>query len=250
MTSTISRRPLLAGNWKMHGSTAEARAWARAAAGAAADNRNEVALFPPAPFLQLVLAEVDGAVSVGGQSCHTNTKGAFTGATSAAMLADLGCTYVLCGHSERRHIFGESDEFVAGAAAQAATHGLTPVLCVGEKIEEREAEDTQSVLSRQLTAALDVLPPAPHPLVIAYEPVWAIGTGKAATAEDAQAAHAFLRELVARRDPERAAGLRILYGGSVKPDNVAGYLACPDIDGALVGGASLDPAAFAEIATA
>ncbi|MDJ0522761.1 MAG: triose-phosphate isomerase [Planctomycetota bacterium] len=244
---TTTRTPLIAGNWKMNGTREEARGWAAAAAEALTGSTNDAAVFPPDAWLcdvAEVLASAGGAVALGGQSCCWEPKGAFTGATSAAMLAEVGCRYVLCGHSERRHVFGESDADVAGSMAQALAAGLTPVLCVGETIEEREAGRTQEVLLTQVDAGLGALRGADDPLVIAYEPVWAIGTGKAATPTEAAEAHAWIRARVAETDAERAERVRILYGGSVNPDNIGGFLDVPDVDGALIGGAALDPVKF------
>ncbi len=246
--SSTERTPLIAGNWKMNGSLGEARTWAEAAAAAAAASGNDVAVFAPAPWLMSVggtLADAGGGVVLGGQACSWESKGAFTGAVSAAMLAEAGCTAVLCGHSERRHVFGESDEDVAGGLAQALEAGLEPVLCVGETLEEREAGRTSEVILRQLDAGLARLRSGDDPLTIAYEPVWAIGTGKAASPAEAAEAHAVLRARVAETDAERAARVRILYGGSANPDNMGGFLEVSDIDGLLIGGASLDPAKFA-----
>jgi len=242
-----NRRILIAGNWKMNGLEADARRWAEAAIQADASTPNEVALFPPFPWLAAVggiVGAPDGAVGLGGQCCHTEPYGAFTGSISAGMLKDAGCRYVLCGHSERRHLGGETDEVVAASMVRAFEEGLTPVLCVGETLQEREAGQAREVVLRQLDAGLDVLPSPDAPLVVAYEPVWAIGTGLTASPEEAAGAHASIRTRVAERDGKRALGLRILYGGSVKPGNIGGLLASPDVDGALVGGASLDPEAF------
>jgi len=248
-----TRRPLIAGNWKMNGLATDARRWAEAAVEAARESPNEVALFPPFPWLALVAGIVgapDGEVALGGQCCHTEPYGAFTGSVSAAMLADAGCRYVLCGHSERRHLGGETDDVVAASLVRALEAGLTPVLCVGETLDERKAGRARDVVLRQLDAGLDALPEAASPLVVAYEPVWAIGTGVTATPEEASGAHAWIRTRAAERDARRAAGLRILYGGSVKPGNIDGLLAMPDVDGALVGGASLDPDAFGRLVSA
>lgn len=237
----------------MHGSRADAVAWTQAAVETAGASPHEVAVFPPTPWLEAALAAAGGpgaALGVGAQGCHPEPKGAFTGAISAGMVADLGCRYVLCGHSERRHVFGETDAFVAGSMRAALEAGVTPVLCVGETADEREAGQTEAVLARQLDAGLAVLRSPEDPLVIAYEPVWAIGTGNPATPKEAAEAHAYLRARVAETDAGRAAAVRILYGGSVKASNIGGFLAVPDVDGALVGGAALDPASFAQIACA
>ncbi len=246
--SSPTRTTLIAGNWKMNGSLGDARTWAEAAAAAAKDSPNDVAVFPPAPWLMAVggkLTDAGGGVHLGGQAVCWESKGAFTGAVAASMLAEAGCAMVLCGHSERRHVFGETDEEVAGGLAQALEAGLEPVLCVGETLEEREAGQTEAVILRQLDAGLARLRGADDPLTIAYEPVWAIGTGKAATPTEAAEAHAALRARVAETDAERAARVRILYGGSANPDNMGGFLDVSDVDGLLIGGASLDPAKFA-----
>ena len=250
---STSRRPLIAGNWKMNGSRADARRWTEAAREAAAGTDNEVALFPPYPWLTEVatlLDAPDGAVGLGAQACHTEPYGAFTGAVSAAMCREAGCRYVLCGHSERRHVMGESDEVVVTTMRRSLEEGLVPVLCVGETLEERRALQARGVVLRQLDAGLEALPGPDAPLVVAYEPVWAIGTGLTASPEEASEAHGWVRARVAEVDETRARGLRILYGGSVKPGNIGGLLAAPDVDGALVGGAALDPRAFAEIIVA
>ena len=241
------RTPLIAGNWKMNGTREEARGWAAAAVEALQGSRSEAAVFPPFPWLAdvaEVLRAAGGGVALGGQACCWEPAGAFTGATSAGMLAELGCRYVLCGHSERRHVFGETDTHVAGSVARALEAGLTPVLCVGETLDQRAAGRTREILLTQVDAALGALRSARDPLVIAYEPVWAIGTGKAASPTEAAEAHAWVRERVAETDAERAAGVRILYGGSVHPDNIGGFLEVHDVDGALIGGAALDPVKF------
>ena len=246
--SSTTRTTLIAGNWKMNGSLCDPRTWAEAAAAAATDSPNDVAVFPPAPWLMAVggsLADAGGTVALGAQACCWEPSGAFTGAVAASMLAEAGCRMVLCGHSERRHVFGESDAEVAGSLAQALEAGLEPVLCVGETLEEREAGQTEAVILRQLDAGLARLRGPEDPLIIAYEPVWAIGTGKAATPTEAAVAHAALRARVAETDAERAERVRILYGGSAKPANMGGFLEVSDVDGLLIGGASLDPAAFA-----
>lgn len=258
-----TRRVLIAGNWKMNGLEADARRWAEAAVDAVADaladaladaagdaassTPSEVALFPPFPWLSVVggiVGAPDGPVGLGAQCCHTEPYGAFTGSVSAEMLKDAGCRYVLCGHSERRHLGGETDEVVAASLGRALEAGLVPVLCVGETLTERKGGRARDVVLRQLDSGLDALPGPDAPLVVAYEPVWAIGTGLTASPEEAAGAHAWIRTRVAERDGKRAQGLRILYGGSVKPGNIGDLLASPDVDGALVGGASLDPEAF------
>jgi triosephosphate isomerase len=182
---------------------------------------------------------------MGGQDLHRADQGAHTGDVSGAQLADAGCTWALCGHSERRRDHRESDELVAAKVVAAARHGLTPMVCVGETREERRAGQTLAVLERQLRAALAS---GPDPVAVAYEPVWAIGTGDTATPETAEEAHAFLRRLLGELRGEVAAGrIPLLYGGSVTPDNAAGLIARPDVDGFLVGGASLDPRKFLSI---
>lgn len=246
-----ARRLLVAGNWKMNGSLADTRRWALAAAQAARHVQAEVVLFPPYPWLLEVAGLLAGSPArMGAQACHAEPHGAFTGGVSASMLADAGCAYVLCGHSERRLGSGETDQVVCESMRRAWEAGVEPVLCVGETASQRKAGATEEVLGRQLAAALDALPGRPAPLTLAYEPVWAIGTGVVATPDTAQQAHAFLRAQVAARDPQRAGRVRILYGGSVKPDKMEGLLAMPDVDGFLVGGASLDPVAFAALARA
>jgi triosephosphate isomerase len=243
-------RRLIAGNWKMNGTLADAARWARAAVAAAMSSPNEVVLFPPYPLLATVAPIVSAGgstVRLGAQACHTEPYGAFTGAVSAAMLAEVGCAYVLCGHSERRRHFAEDDARVAGSVRAAVVAGLVPVLCVGETAEERAAHRTREVVLRQLDAALDALPRPDARFEVAYEPVWAIGTGVHATPEQAAEVHGWIRSRAAERLPKRRDRLRILYGGSVTPANIAGFLSETDVDGALVGGQSLDPAAFASL---
>ena len=244
----MSRIPLVAANWKMHLLAAEARAWCEALCDGLPVGGVEVAVFPSFPLLPAVAGAVAGAASptgVGGQDLHPEDSGAHTGDVSGAQLADAGCRWVLVGHSERRQDHREDDALVARKLAAAARHGLAPILCLGETGEQRRAGETFDVLERQLAAALPQLGEAP---VVAYEPVWAIGTGETATPAQAQEAHAYLRERVgALSSPGRAAALRLLYGGSVKPDNAAELAAQRDVDGFLVGGASLDAARFLAI---
>ncbi len=246
----MSRRPFVAGNWKMHKTAPEAAAFVRAFAGKVPEGV-DVAVCPP--FTALAAA-VEAArrteVAVYAQNMHQAEKGAFTGEVSAGMLLDAGVDGVLIGHSERRQFFGETDEGVNEKALRAHAAGLRVILAVGETAEEREAALTEIVLERQVRAGLDGLSAKQvAATTIAYEPVWAIGTGLTATPEIAQAAHAFIRGLVegAHGVAER---VRIQYGGSVKPDNAAELFARPDIDGGLIGGASLDPADLAAIASA
>lgn len=239
------RRPLVAANWKMHLLRASARAHLeRLRAGERGDA--EVVVFPSFPLLPAVAETLGGTdVAWGGQDLHPEDQGAHTGDVSGAQLADVGCRWVLCGHSERRRDHAESDETVAAKAAAARRHGLVPLVCVGETLHERDANRTMAVLERQLRA---VLATPPDTFELAYEPVWAIGTGRTASPEQAQEAHRFLRQVAGEFLGEgRATALRILYGGSVTPDNAATLAAGPDVDGFLVGGASLDPERFLAI---
>ena len=208
----------------------------------------EVLVCPPFTAIYAVKREIEGSpIKLGAQNMFYEEKGAFTGEISPLMLKDLGCSYVILGHSERRHIFGETDELINKKVASAVKHGLVPILCVGELLEERESGKTKSVVERQLLEGLKGLKEGDE-FVIAYEPVWAIGTGKTATPEQAQEVHKFIRELLAENfGREKAERVRILYGGSVKPENIKGLMEMPDIDGALVGGASLRAASFAKI---
>jgi triosephosphate isomerase len=215
--------------------------------------RDEIVVCPPFVDIATIVAMSHGThVHVGGQNMHWQEEGAFTGEISAAMLVAAGCTHVILGHSERRQFFGETDETVNQKLHAALKHKLTPIVCVGELLAEREAGKTEEVLLRQTTRGLaDVSPELARQIVIAYEPVWAIGTGKTATPEMAAEAHGIIRGQVAKSlGQEIADGMRILYGGSVKPDNAASLLSQPEIDGALVGGASLDPQSFARIVLA
>lgn len=241
----------MAANWKMHLSVAEAVSFIAALHEMVGSPQDREVLIAP-PFTHLwPLREAMAAAgfSMAAQNCHWELQGAFTGEVSLSMIQETGCRYVIVGHSERRHIFGESDEWIGLKTAAALARGLVPIVCIGEKIEQREAGLTEEVLRRQLAATLDnVSVPSADRLVIAYEPVWAIGTGKTATPQQAQEAHAFVRQWLEKRfDKAVANGVRILYGGSVKPDNVDDLMAQPDIDGALVGGASLKTASFARI---
>ena len=212
----------------------------------------DVGVCPPFVYLPDAGAAISGApVLLGGQDCARTGDGAHTGEVSARMLADVGCSFVLAGHSERRTLYDEDDATVAGKAALALAAGLSPVVCVGETLEEREAGRTEATVMRQLDAVVERLDrDALARIVVAYEPVWAIGTGRTATPAQANEVHAVLRERVAAREPEVAAGLRILYGGSVKPDNAAALFAEPDVDGGLIGGASLDAGQFLDICRA
>jgi triosephosphate isomerase len=244
------RRPILAANWKMHKSTGEAAAFATDFLPRVKDAAGVDAVIAP-PFTALErLGEVltGSSVALAAQNVNPEEQGAFTGEISPAMLVDLGCTYAIVGHSERRALYGESDEFVARKAAALLAHDICPIVCVGESLEEREADRTFDVVGGQLEKSLARIPAdRAEEIVVAYEPVWAIGTGKTATPEMAQEVHAFVRERLAKLLGGAAQAIRIQYGGSVKPENVGALMAQPDIDGALVGGASLDPEAFAKI---
>ena len=247
------RQPLVAGNWKMNGSksgVAELLAGVKAGAGSIA--HAEVAVCPPYVFLPMAEAALAGsAVRWGAQNLSTETAGAFTGEIAASMLKDFGCTYVIVGHSERRTLYGEDDAIVARKFAVARAAGLKPILCVGETLDEREQGITEQVVARQLDAVMDLEGAAAlADGVIAYEPVWAIGTGKTATPEQAQEVHAFIRARIAERDAGVAAGLRILYGGSMNAGNAAELVAKADIDGGLIGGASLKAPDFLTICQA
>ena len=247
----MSRAKLIVGNWKMFTTRSSAVELAKAvAAGLKAGAPTRVGVAVPGPWITSVVDSVRGtAVEVGGQNCHFEKEGAFTGETSAAMLVDAGCSFVVIGHSERRHGFGEGDDLLNKKLKAALAVDLPVIFCVGELLAEREAAQTEAVLDRQLTRGLAGLTAAQlaH-VVVAYEPVWAIGTGKVATTEQAQAAHAFIRGKVATLfGADAAAKLLIQYGGSVKADNAAALLHQPDIDGALVGGASLKADSFLAI---
>lgn len=239
-----ARRPLVAGNWKMHALRGEAERFCRELLARPLPATTEVVLLPSHPLLPAVATALAGSgVGVGGQDLHAQPEGAFTGDVSGRQLVDAGCRWALCGHSERRRDHGESDELVARKAQAALAAGLAPIVCVGESREERHSGRTFDVLARQVEA----LPIDPR-LVVAYEPVWAIGTGETATPEMAEDAHAYLRARWARRAGDGfAAALRILYGGSVTPDNAPRLAAAREIDGFLVGGASLDPERFRAI---
>ena len=242
----MSRRPLIAANWKMHGSVPSVQAYLEALIGRVRAAGPEVVVCPPFTLLPAaVLVATGSEVAIGAQNCHWDEKGAFTGEVAASMLAELGVRWAIVGHSERRQYFGESDQTAAARAQAAQRAGLDVVFCLGETLQQREAGETLAVLERQ-SAALAGLDPAR--LAVAYEPVWAIGTGRTATTTQAQEAHAALRRRLAGLfGADDAAALRILYGGSVKPDNAAALLAQPDVDGALVGGASLDVEGFCAI---
>jgi triosephosphate isomerase len=247
------RRKLVVGNWKMHGSlTQNGSLLGAIKSGAAQLSRVDVAVCPPFPYLAQLRQELSAsAVKWGAQDVHQLEKGAFTGEVSAAMLADFACTYVIVGHSERRSIYGESSRLVAEKFAAAQKAGLVPILCVGETLEQRESGATEAVVAEQLDAVIELVGvQALRKSVLAYEPVWAIGTGKTATPEQAQAVHAFIRQRVAGHDAQVAQGLVVLYGGSVKAANAAELFAMADIDGGLIGGAALIAEEFLAICRA
>jgi triosephosphate isomerase len=247
------RRPIFAANWKLHKNRVEARAFVESLLPLLVDlaiDDVEIAIAPPFPLLDCVGAALGGSqVGLAAQNVHFESSGAFTGEVSVGMLAELGCRYAIVGHSERRTLFGESDAFVARKVAAVLEGGLRPIVCIGESLAERKAGETDRILAAQLRGSLAGIPDErAGDLVIAYEPVWAIGTGRTATPETAQSAHAFIRKRLQERFGEAAgAGIQIQYGGSVKPENTVALMAQPDIDGALVGGASLEPAPFAQI---
>jgi triosephosphate isomerase len=246
------RTPIVAGNWKMNKTSTEARALAGDLLLKIEDNRAEVVICPPfTAIVDVAVAVKERGFRVYGQNMHEEKSGAYTGEVSAPMLIDAGASGVILGHSERRQLFGETDEALARKAPAALAAGLQPILCVGESDTQREAGETEDILRRQLEADLaGVDPAALAGIVIAYEPIWAIGTGKTASPEQAQEACAFVRAVVAERDSGAAEEIRILYGGSMKPGNAAELIALPDIDGGLIGGASLDPGDFAAIVAA
>ena len=244
------RRPLIAGNWKMHGSRAENAELIEALLLGLPDQIPfDIVVCPPFVYLWEVARLLKASsIGLGAQSVCAEQVGAFTGESSAAMLKDVGCKYVIVGHSERRAIYKEDDALVARKFLATQSQGLIPILCVGETLEERERSQTMQVVSRQLTAVLDLAGvTALRAAVIAYEPVWAIGTGKNATPEQAQEVHAYIRAAIAARDAKIAADVRILYGGSVKAANARELFAMPDVDGGLVGGASLKADEFLKI---
>jgi triosephosphate isomerase len=248
----VSRRPLIAANWKMHKTIAEAEAFARELLPRVAGASAEVAVAPSFVALAALGRALAGSpVALAAQNVNPNEQGAFTGEVSPGMLAEAGCRYAIVGHSERRALYGETSELVAAKAAALLAREIRPIVCVGESLAEREAGQTLAVVGGQLRESLARVPASrAAQLVVAYEPVWAIGTGRTATPETAQQVHAALRaELVARFGDDGHA-IRIQYGGSVKPENTAELMAQPDIDGALVGGASLDAKSFAAIVRA
>jgi len=255
------RRPFVAGNWKMNLDLAGARALVEGIAGKLGDDRAvEVAICPPSVYLfPMAKATAGTPIALGAQNCWSEPSGAFTGEVSAAMVKETGCSYVILGHSERRNaigprdsngnVAGESNAMVAAKVRAVFDQGMTPIVCIGEKLEERDAGETEAVLTNQLHGSLATVQPDEAPkLVIAYEPVWAIGTGRTATAQQAQAAHLHIRSRLQEQfGSAAAAAIRIQYGGSVKPDNAEELMRCDDVDGALVGGASLKAGDFVVI---
>ncbi len=246
-----NRKPLIAGNWKMFKTCSESVEAAEKLTKLTAETIDiDVMIAPPFTALALVADVVTGTrVSLGAQNLFWENEGAYTGEISSAMLLSAGCTYVIIGHSERRQNFGETDETVNKKIKAAIENGLIPVMCVGESEKERESNETFSVIDRQINKGLEGFSPKDlKTLVLAYEPVWAIGTGKTATSEQAQEVHRFLRSMLEKSFGNMLAkSIRILYGGSVKPNNIGELMSMPDVDGALVGGASLDPETFSKI---
>ena len=240
------RRTLITGNWKMNGSHS-ANAELLAGITGARPFGCDVAVCVPFPYLSETAVALAGShLRWGAQDCSAHQQGAYTGEVSAAMLAEFGCRFVIVGHSERRQYHAESDQLVAEKASAALAKGVTPIVCVGETLAQREAGQTEAVVKRQLSAVIHTLGHCTGEMVVAYEPVWAIGTGQVASPEQAQAVHALLRAQL-QAATAHAATMRILYGGSMKPDNAAALLAQPDIDGGLIGGASLKATDFVAI---
>lgn len=249
----MARTPIVAANWKMYKTVAEARAFAAELRGLLPAPAAEVVICPPFPALAAVGEALAGTpFALGAQNLHPEPQGAFTGEVAGPMLAHLGVRYVIVGHSERRQYFQETDAFIGAKVRAAFAHGLTPILCVGETLAQRDAGQTEALVEAQVVGGTEGLTPEQAAaLVIAYEPVWAIGTGRASTGADAGAVAAHIRHVVAGRfGAAAAAAVRVQYGGSVKPANAPSFLQHPEIDGALVGGASLEPASFAAIVTA
>lgn len=246
------RAPLIAGNWKMHhGGTSGIALAAEIVKLSKTVPHVELLVAPPFTVLAAVAHECDGShVLLAAQNLHEKEKGAFTGEVSAPMLLEAGCTWVILGHSERRQMFGDTDEWVAKKTQAALAAGLSPIVCVGETLEERESGKTLDVVLRQVAAVVAILEGASRPVAIAYEPVWAIGTGKVAGPTEAEEVHAAIRKALTATSSALAEKTRILYGGSLKPDNAEALLACTNIDGGLIGGASLDAAQFGAIALA
>lgn len=247
-----SRRPLIAGNWKMFNGGRTGVELAQQLIEHASQLRAvDMVVAPPFTALAAVADTIEGTpIALAAQNCHAKDTGAFTGEVSPTMLKECGCTWVILGHSERRQLFGETDASVAEKGAAVLAHGLLPILCVGETLAQRESGETLRIVKQQVDAFLDVIAQAKQAVAIAYEPVWAIGTGKTAGPSEAEEVHEAIRQWLTKKDEGLAARTRILYGGSVKADNAKALLACPNVDGALVGGASLDAASFGAIAKA
>ncbi len=247
-----ARRPLVAGNWKMHHGGASGVGLATAVIKLAGEVPHvDLVIAPPFTALAACAHECDGSrVQVAGQNMNPKDSGAFTGEISAPMLVEAGCAWVILGHSERRQHYAETDAFIAEKVAAALKGGVTPIVCVGETLAEREKGRTLQVVEGQLRAFIGILAGTDRPAAVAYEPVWAIGTGKNAGPAEAQEVHRAIRGWLAEANAQLALRTRVLYGGSVKPDNAKDLFAMPDVDGALVGGASLDPASFIGIARA
>jgi triosephosphate isomerase len=250
MDATMTRTALVAANWKMNGSLAANRSWVEAFV-AAARPACEVVVCAPYPYLPQIAEALAGRAECGAQDLSEHRDGAYTGEVAAEMLAEVGARWVIVGHSERRQLHGETDAMVAAKVARALEAGLRPIVCVGETLAQRDAGATEAVVGEQLEAVLARVGAAGLAMgALAYEPVWAIGTGRTATPQQAQAVHAALRAQLAHHEAALAAAVRILYGGSVKPANAAELFACPDIDGGLIGGASLAARDFLAICAA
>lgn len=243
------RQSLVVGNWKMNGSRASAKALAQGIVAGLGDNNAAIAVCAPYVYLSDVIEVVKNSrLAVGAQNVADKSAGAYTGEISATMLKEIGCTYAIVGHSERRSYYGDTNESVAARYVEALAQKITPILCVGETLEQREKDQTFTVINEQLDAVINLAGIASfNDAVIAYEPVWAIGTGKTATDEQAQEVHRYIRDYIAAKDQTIADKIQILYGGSAKPDNAKGLFAMPDIDGGLIGGASLDAESFLKI---
>ena len=246
------RRRLIAGNWKMYKTLTDTRAFFSSFLPLVAASKHcDIVVAPPFTAISTAVDAVKGSsVAISGQDVDWHKEGAFTGQIAPAMLVEAGCRYVIIGHSERRQFFGDTDDSVAKKTIAALDAGLTPIICVGELLNHREADQTEHILRSQFLGGPGALTPEQFSrILIAYEPVWAIGTGRTATPEIAAAAHKFLRQCAAERfSASHASALRVLYGGSVKPDNIHGLMAQEELDGALVGGASVDPKSFAALA--
>ena len=245
----LMRRSLVVGNWKMNGTLASSELLAKGIISGLASNKADIAICVPYVYLPSVSELVKGtALALGSQNIADKSSGAFTGEISASMLKEFNCKYALVGHSERRSFYGDTNESVAARFSQALEQNITPILCVGETLEQREQDQTFEVINEQLDAVINLVGiTAFNSAVIAYEPVWAIGTGKTASDEQAQEVHFYIRQYIAAKDQAIADKIQILYGGSAKPENAKGLFAMPDIDGGLIGGASLDAESFLKI---